>query len=143
MIYMDQIQSTSELVRILHSFIDGGWLVLIVGIAGMIARLALFSGKVTLFHCFKNLIAAMFCSCVTWFILEEIKIHFMYKAIVYTLAGLDAPELIRGSLKIAQSFAQDPHSFLIQLKKGKLNEIKKHKSTDIRSNRISHRRRSQ
>ena len=139
---MDEIQSTSELIRILHSFIDGGWLVLIVGTAGMIARLALFSGKVTLIHCIKNLIAAMFCSCVTWFILEEIKIHFMYKAVVYTLAGLDAPELMKGTLKIAQSFAQDPHSFLVQLKKGKLNEIKKHKSTNIRSNRASHRGRN-
>ena len=117
---MDQIQSTSELIQIFHSFINGGWLVLIVGVAGMIARLALFSGKVTLIHCIKNLIAAMFCSCVTWFILEEIKIHFMYKAIIYTLAGLDAPELMRGVLKIAQGFAQDPHSFLVQLKKGKL-----------------------
>ena len=113
-------QSTSELIQILHSFIDGGWLVLIVGMAGMMARLALFSGKVTLAYCIKNLIAAMFCSCITWFILEEIKIHFMYKAIIYTLAGLDAPELMRGILKIAQGFAQDPHSFLVQLKKGKL-----------------------
>lgn len=117
---MDQIQPTSELIQILHSFIDGGWLVLIVGMAGMMARLALFSGKVTLVYCIKNLIAAMFCSCITWFVLEEIKIHFMYKAIIYTLAGLDAPELMRGTLKIAQGFAQDPHSFLVQLKKGKL-----------------------
>ena len=139
---MDQIQSTSELIQIFHSFINGGWLVLIVGVAGMIARLALFSGKVTLIHCIKNLIAAMFCSCVTWFILEEIKIHFMYKAIIYTLAGLDAPELMRGVLKIAQGFAQDPHSFLVQLKKGKLNEIKKYKSTNIRPNRTAHRRRN-
>ena len=84
----------------------------------------------------------MFCSCVTWFILEEIKIHFMYKAIIYTLAGLDAPELMRGVLKIAQGFAQDPHSFLVQLKKGKLNEIKKYKSTNIRPNRTAHRRRN-
>jgi hypothetical protein len=126
---MDQIQSTSELIRILHSFIDGGWLVLIVGAAGMMARLALFSGKVTLIHCIKNLIAAMFCSCVTWFILEEIKIHFMYKAIIYTLAGLDAPELMKGTLKIAQGFAQDPHSFLAQLKKGKLYGGKEESST--------------
>jgi hypothetical protein len=138
---MDQIQSASELTKILQSFIDGGWLVLIVGMAGMMARLALFSGKVTLIHCLKNLIAAMFCSCITWFVLEEIKIHFMYKAIIYTLAGLDAPELMSGALKLARSFAQDPHSFLVQLKNGKLNEIKKYKSANIRSNRVSHRRR--
>lgn len=139
---MDQIQSASELTRIFQSFVDGGWLVLIVGMAGMMARLALFSGKVTLIHCFKNLIAAMFCSCVTWFVLEEIKIHFMYKAIIYTLAGLDAPELMSGVLKLARGFAQDPHSFLVQLKNGKLNEIKKYKSADIRSNRKSYRRRN-
>jgi hypothetical protein len=129
---MDQIQSASELTQILHSFIDGGWLVLVVGMAGMMARLALFSGKVTLVHCVKNLIAAMFCSCITWFILEEIKIHFMYKAIIYTLAGLDAPELMKGTLKIGQGFAQDPHSFLVQLKKGKLYGGKEESTTNNR-----------
>lgn len=132
---MDQIQSASELTRILQSFIDGGWLVLIVGMAGMMARLALFSGKVTLIHCFKNLIAAMFCSCITWFVLEEIKIHFMYKAIIYTLAGLDAPELMSGVLKLARGFAQDPHSFLVQLKKGKLYGGKEENSTNNRRRR--------
>jgi hypothetical protein len=132
---MDQIQPTSELIQILHSFIDGGWLVLIVGMAGMMARLALFSGKVTFVHCVKNLIAAMFCSCITWFILEEIKIHFMYKAIIYTLAGLDAPELMKGTLKIAQGFSQDPHSFLVQLRKGKLYGGKEESSTNSRRRR--------
>jgi hypothetical protein len=132
---MDQVQYTSELIRILHSFIDGGWLVLIVGMAGMMARLALFSGKVTLIYCIKNLLAAMFCSCITWFILEEIKIHFMYKAIIYTLAGLDAPELMSGTVKLARGFAQDPHSFLVQLKKGKLYGAKEESSTNNRRRR--------
>jgi hypothetical protein len=132
---MDQIQSTPELIRILHSFIDGGWLVLLVGMAGMMARLALFSGKVTLIYCIKNLLAAMFCSCITWFVLEEIKIHFMYKAIIYTLAGLDAPELMKGTLKIAQGFSQDPHSFLVQLKKGKLYGGKEESSANSRRRR--------
>ena len=100
--------------------------------AGMMARLALFSGKVTIVHCVKNLMAAMFCSCITWFVLEEIKIHFMYKAIIYTFAGLDAPELMKGTLKIAQGFAQDPHSFLVQLKKGKLYGGKEESQTNSR-----------
>ena len=134
-------QTASELVQILHSFLDGGWIVLVVGIAGMMARLALFSGKVTLIQCVKNLFAAMLCSTITWFILEEIKIHFMYKAVIYTLAGLDAPELMKGGVKLAQGFAQDPHSFLVQLKKGNIYEGKKHNTTNNRSNRVSHRRR--
>jgi hypothetical protein len=103
--------------------------------AGMMARLALFSGKVTLIYCIKNLLAAMFCSCITWFILEEIKIHFMYKAIIYTLAGLDAPELMSGTVKLARGFAQDPHSFLVQLKKGKLYGAKEESSTNNRRRR--------
>lgn len=139
---MDQIQTASELVQILHSFVDGGWLVLIVGMAGMMARLALFSGKVTVLHCVKNLIAAMLCSTITWFILEEVKIHFMYKAVIYVLAGLDAPEIMEGGIKIAKEFAQDPHSFLIQLKKGKLHENKKRNATNNGSNSRSYRTRS-
>jgi hypothetical protein len=139
---MDQVQTASELVQILHSFVDGGWLVLIVGMAGMMARLALFSGKVTVLHCIKNLIAAMLCSTITWFILEEVKIHFMYKAVIYVLAGLDAPELMEGGTKIAKQFAQDPHSFLLQLKTGKLHEVKKRGTTNNRSNNRSYRTRS-
>ena len=140
---MQETNGSSELIQILHSFIDGGWLVLIVGIAGMMARLALSEGKVTLIQCIKNLFAAMLCSSITWFILEEIKIHFMYKAIIYTLAGLDAPELMRGGIKLAHGFAQDPHSFLVQLRKGNLyNGDKKRDSTNNGSNNRSHRRRS-
>lgn len=139
---MDQIESSSELVQILHSFIDGGWLVLIVGISGMMARLALFSGKVTVLHCIKHLFAAMICSTITWFILEEIKMHFMYKAIIYTLVGLDAPELMKGAIKLAQGFAQDPHSFLLQLRKGKLYDGKKHDTTNNGSHNKPCRRRS-
>ncbi len=114
---------------------------MIVGMAGMMARLALFSGKVTVLHCVKNLIAAMLCSTITWFILEEVKIHFMYKAVFYVLAGLDAPELMEGGTKIARQFAQDPHSFLLQLKKGKLHEVKKCSTTNNRSNNRSYRTR--
>lgn len=136
---MDQVQIISDLTKILQSFIDGGWLVIFVGLAGMVARLALFSGKITIIQCVKNLIAAMLCSCITWFILEEIKIHFIYKAIIYTLAGLDAPELMRGTVKIATGFAQDPHSFLINLKSGKLYDNKKNKTIN-RSNRRKYRR---
>ena len=139
---MDDIKSSAELVQLLHSFIDGGWLVLIVGICGMMARLALFSGKVTLIYCIKNLFAAMICSTITWVILEEIKMHFMYKAIVYTLAGLDAPELLRGAMKLATGFSQDPHSFLMQLQKGKFYGGKKHNTTNNRSNNTTHRGRS-
>lgn len=139
---MDDIKSSTELVQLLHSFVDGGWLVLVVGIAGMIARLALFSGKVTVLQCIKNLTAAMICSTITWVILEEIKMHFMYKAIIYTLAGLDAPELLKGAVKLAHGFAQDPHSFLVQLKKGNFYGGKKHDSTNSRSNNKSYRTRS-
>ena len=115
---------------------------MIVGVSGMMARLALVTGKVTILDCVKNLFAAMICSAITWFILEEIKIHFMYKAIIYTLVGLDAPELIKGGVKLAHGFAQDPHSFLIQLRRGKFYDGKKHDSTDSRSNNKSHRTRS-
>lgn len=139
---MDQIQSINELTKIIHSFTDGGWLVLIVGLAGMMARLALVTGKVTILQCIKNLIAAMICSSITWFILEEIKMHFMYKAIIYTLAGLDAPELIQGSLKIAHGFAQDPHSFLVQLKKGKIYDNRKHGSQNNKTSRPTDRKRN-
>jgi hypothetical protein len=138
---MEEIHSSSELVQILHSFIDGGWLVIIVGLAGMMARLALFSGKVTISECVKKLIAAMLCSCITWFILEEVKMHFMYKIIIYALAGLDAPEIMKGAIKLAQGFAQDPQSFLVQFK-GKLYGNKERSTTNNRSNNRPHRVRS-
>lgn len=139
---MEEIHSSSELVEILHSFIDGGWLVIIVGLAGMMARLALFSGKVTILECIKKLIAAMLCSCITWFILEEVKMHFMYKIVIYALAGLDAPEIMKGAIKLAHGFAQDPQSFLVQLRKGKLYGNKERGTTNNRSNNRPHRVRS-
>lgn len=139
---MEQLQSSLQLTQVLHSFIDGGWLVLFIGLGGMMARLSLATGKITIKDFIKNMIAAMFCSIITWFILEEVKIHFLYKAIIYSIVGLDAPEIIKGSVKLAHGFAQDPQSFIVQLRKGKIYGGKIDNATNNRSNSKSYRTRS-
>jgi predicted MFS family arabinose efflux permease len=123
----------NDLNQFIPLFLDGGWVVLIIGAAGMLARLATSKDpedknpvKVV-----KNILAAMTASLVAWFIMEQFQIASMYKAIAYGLVGLNSPELLTGIVKITTGFAEDPTNFIKNIKSGgkPTTPVKKKKST--------------
>ena len=99
-------------------FLGGGWIVLLIGAAGMIARLATSKNPEdkTLKQILSNIIAAMIASLISWFILEQFEVSNMYKAIAYGLVGLNSPELLTGIIKISTGFANNPTDFLKNIK---------------------------
>ena len=99
-------------------FLGGGWIVLLIGAAGMIARLATSKNPEdkTLGQILSNITAAMVASLIAWFILEQFEVPNMYKAIAYGLVGLNSPELLTGIIKISTSFANNPTDFLKNVK---------------------------
>lgn len=98
--------------KLILQFLDGGWVVILIGIAGMIARLVTTSENLIGAEVIKKLLSAMIASMIAWFIMEQFEIDSMYKAIAYGLVGLNSPEIIQGILKISGQFAQDPMSFI-------------------------------
>jgi hypothetical protein len=114
-------------------FLNGGWVVLLIGGAGMIARLLTSKNQEdkTFSQILSNISAAMITSLIAWFILEQFKVEPMYKAIAYGLVGLNSPELLSGIIKISSSFASNPLDFINSLKTPK-KPIKKIKKKPIK-----------
>jgi len=110
----------NDLNQFIPLFLDGGWVVLIIGAAGMLARLATSKNPEDKnpIQVVKNILAAMTASLVAWFIMEQFEIASMYKSIAYGLVGLNSPELLTGIVKITTGFAEDPANFIKNIKGG-------------------------
>lgn len=110
----------NDLNQFIPLFLGGGWVVLIIGAAGMLARLATSKNPEDKnpMQVAKNILAAMTASLVAWFIMEQFEIASMYKAITYGLVGLNSPELLTGIVKITTGFAEDPTNFIKNMKEG-------------------------
>jgi predicted MFS family arabinose efflux permease len=112
-----------NLNEFIPAFLNGGWVVLLIGAAGMIARLVTSNSpeETSAGNIVKNIMAAMITSLLAWFILEQFEIDSLYKALIYGLGGLNSPEILGGILKISTSFSNNPGEFLSNIKSGKVN----------------------
>ena len=85
---------------------------MLIGAAGMIARLVTTDEQQSGVGIVKKMLSSMIASLIAWFIMEQFEVDSMYKAIVYGLVGLNSPEIIQGVLKLSGQFASDPMSFI-------------------------------
>jgi predicted MFS family arabinose efflux permease len=109
-----------NLSKFIPLFLSGGWIVLLIGAAGMIARLATSKNPEdkTPSQIASNIAASMIASLIAWFILEQFEVASMYKAIAYGMVGLNSPELLTGIIKISTNFANNPGEFIKHIKTG-------------------------
>jgi predicted MFS family arabinose efflux permease len=109
-----------NLNKFIPLFLSGGWIVLLIGAAGMVARLATSKNPEdkTPAQIISNIIASMVASLIAWFIMEQFEVASMYKAVAYGLVGLNSPELLTGIIKISTSFANNPTEFMKNIKTG-------------------------
>jgi hypothetical protein len=116
-----------NLSKFVPLFLNGGWIVLLIGAAGMIARLATSKNPEdkTPAQVISNILASMIASLIAWFILEQFEVPSMYKAITYGLVGLNSPELLTGIVKISTNFANNPTDFIKNIKTGGVPPQKK------------------
>lgn len=97
---------------LLKEFFDGGWIIPLVGAAGMLARLMAAKKKYTIIEYFKNIVSAAIAAAIAWFILEQVDIPSLYKAITYGIVGVISPEIISGVIKLAKHFERTPEKFV-------------------------------
>jgi predicted MFS family arabinose efflux permease len=116
-----------DLSKFVPLFMSGGWIVLLIGAAGMIARLATSKNPEdkTPGQIASNIAASMIASLIAWFILEQFEVASMYKAIAYGMVGLNSPELLTGIIKISTNFANNPAEFMKNIKTGGAPPVKK------------------
>lgn len=120
-----------NLNEFIPAFLNGGWVVLLIGAAGMIARLVTSDSpeETSASSIVKNIMAAMLTSLLAWFILEQFELNSLYKALIYGLGGLNSPEILGGILKISTSFSNNPGEFLSNIKSGKVQTPPKRNTT--------------
>lgn len=97
---------------LIKEFINGGWLIPLLGSASMLARLLSSKTDATIFEQSKKVFVAALASGVAWFLLEHTDIGSLYKAITYGVIGVISPEIIDGMVNIGKKFASKPESFL-------------------------------
>ena len=97
--------------NLFREFLDGGWVIPVIGAAGMIARMLTYKGKVSIKSFLRNVIAAALLSGILWFILKDAPISDFIKAISYGVVGVVAPEIINGIIALAKKFEKNPDKF--------------------------------
>lgn len=97
---------------LIQAFIDGGWLVPLIGASGMIARILSSHERITAGLLFKRIPAAAISSAIAWYILEQTTIDSLYKAVIYGIVGVISPEVIDGIVRIAKRVSNNPGRFI-------------------------------
>jgi hypothetical protein len=97
---------------IIKEFIEGGWIIPLIGAAAMLARLMSSDTKFGIIEQLKKIISAGIASGIAWFILEQTDISSLYKAIAYGIIGVVSPEIINGIVKLGKKFQKDPQKFI-------------------------------
>lgn len=100
---------------LLKEFLEGGWIIPFVGAAGMLARLMAAKKKHSIVEYFKNIVSAAIAAAIAWFILEQVDIPSLYKAVTYGIVGVVSPEIIAGVVKLAKHFERTPEKFTNKL----------------------------
>ena len=97
---------------IIKEFLQGGWLVPLIGAAAMFARLLSAPNELSVKQQFKRIFTAAIAAGVSWFILEQTDISSLTKAITYGIIGVVSPEVIGGVVKMAKKFEKNPFKFI-------------------------------
>ena len=98
--------------NLLREFLTGGWIVAAVGGLGMLARNLLDGVERSHIEHAKRILAAAICSTIAWFILEQIEVSSLTKAISYGVVGVVSPEILQGVTTLAKKFAKKPQDFV-------------------------------
>lgn len=96
----------------LKEFLEGGWLIPLIGSCAMLARLLSSSKKIGISEYLKKIFSAAIASGIAWFILEQTEIPSLYKAITYGVIGVVSPEIIEGIVKLGKGFQANPQKYI-------------------------------
>jgi hypothetical protein len=97
---------------LIKDFLEGGWIIMMIGGSAMLARLLASNTTITILEHFKKIISAAIASGIAWFILKDVQGWELYKAIAYGVVGVISPEIIDGIIKLGKKFAKNPEKII-------------------------------
>jgi hypothetical protein len=106
------MNESKDLMEVAKVWKETGWLTAVIGGAGMTARLLANPIKGTAWDSIRRILMAAIVSTIAWFIVEQIEVSSLVKAITYGVAGVVSPEIIDGLTSLAQKYAKNPGKLL-------------------------------
>ena len=96
---------------LIREFLNGGWLVPLVGAAAMFARLLSGQNELSFKQQLKRILTAAIAAGIAWFVLEQTDVSSLPKAITYGIIGVVSPEVISGIVRLGERFSKNPERF--------------------------------
>ena len=93
---------------LIREFLNGGWLVPLVGAAAMFARLLSGQNELSFKQQLKRILTAAIAAGIAWFVLEQTDVSSLTKAITYGIIGVVSPEVISGIVRLGERFSKNP-----------------------------------
>jgi hypothetical protein len=97
-----------DLMEVAKVWKETGWLTAVIGGAGMTDRLLANPIKGTPWDSVRRILMAAIVSTIAWFIVEQIEVSSLVKAITYGVAGVISPEIIDGLTTLAKRYSKNP-----------------------------------
>lgn len=101
-----------NLMEVAELWKETGWLTAVIGGAGMTARLLANPIQCTPWDSVRRILMAAIVSTIAWFIVEQIEVSSLVKAITYGVAGVVSPEIIDGLTNLAKKYSKNPSKLL-------------------------------
>lgn len=92
-----------DFARAAEDFKRGGWVVALLGGAGMLARMLLNDEESKAIFWVRRFIAGAIVGCITYFALHGVNMSDIYKSLIMSTAGAASPELME---QVRQRFSK-------------------------------------
>ena len=97
---------------LLREFLNGGWIIPMIGAASMLARLVSMSDRSGIVCQLKKIFVASLTSTIMWALIHDIQLMDLHKAVIYGITGVISPEIIQGIVNLGKKFSKSPDKFI-------------------------------
>ena len=97
---------------LLREFVNGGWIIPVIGAASMIARILSMSDRSGIVSQLKKIFVASLTSTIMWALIHDLALLDLHKAVIYGITGVTSPEIIQGVVNLGKRFSKAPETFV-------------------------------
>ena len=95
-----------------EEFLNGGWIIPVIGAASMVARLVSTNDSTGLVCQLKKIFVASLTSTIMWALIHDLALLDLHKAVIYGITGVISPEIIQGIVNFGKKFSKSPDKFI-------------------------------
>jgi hypothetical protein len=97
---------------LLGEFLNGGWIIPVIGAASMVARIVSTNDTTGLVSQLKRIFVASLTSTIMWALIHDLALLDLHKAVIYGITGVISPEIIQGLINLGKKFSKSPDKFI-------------------------------